>query len=247
MKLDGKDRESVTIGYGATDIVAVGDSVWITSDLSQKLVRINGRTRALELDRPLSAQPRLIAPGPGGSVLVAEADDDVSPAVLVRYDRAGNAMWTRPFARGISAMIWARDRAWVAEGSRERVVPVRADGTLERHLNTDGVVDELAYGSGRLWGSVKDTDAIEYSDMRLRNFFFEEFRGSPAQIAAAHDRMFVARKGLHVLSTVRVRGRRLLVENIRRRMPRNPYAVTAAAGHIWVTSLSEDSLARIDW
>ena len=105
---------------------------------------------------------------------------------------------------------------------------------------------ELAYGDGHVWASVRGDDSVARIDPRTEQVVHTEVGGSPAGIALAGGRVFVASNTRHrVLVLDPVRFRRGAVQALR--VPPNPYAVTAGGGHVWVAGIGGHTVTRIDY
>jgi DNA-binding beta-propeller fold protein YncE len=101
----------------------------------------------------------------------------------------------------------------------------------------------LAWGAGHVWATSPDDNALAKIDPRTRAASTVTVGHFPMQIAVTGGRVFVACVNDSVLSVVDPRSMRLIGQV---RVPLNPFGVAADAHHVWVTSLSEQAVARVD-
>jgi streptogramin lyase len=68
---------------------------------------------------------------------------------------------------------------------------------------------------------------------------------TPAGLAVAHGNVFVASNTDHTLVRLAPQSGEPIGKPMR--VPRNPFAVAAGQGHVWVTGTASDTLTRIDY
>ena len=68
---------------------------------------------------------------------------------------------------------------------------------------------------------------------------------TPVGLAVAHGNVFVASDTDHTLVRLAPKTGEPIGKPIR--VPRNPFAVAAGAGHVWVTGSAGNTLTRIDY
>ena len=102
----------------------------------------------------------------------------------------------------------------------------------------------MTFGGGRLWACVGDADNLVRIDPQTTGVVTMAGPRDPAGLAVAGGHVFVASNTRHrvaVLDPARPRRRPLAAM----RVPLNPYAMAAGAGHVWVTGIASDTLTRI--
>ena len=133
--------------------------------------------------------------------------------------------------------------AWVALGDR-KLARVAPSGATTVPATLSGQADHLAYAAGRVWASIPSEDTVERIDLG---------EGREVQIAAGRNPAGIAVAGglAYVASQARARvdvfDPDVDVRHVRTiRTPPTPYAVAADGRRVWVTSLSDDTVTRID-
>jgi streptogramin lyase len=104
---------------------------------------------------------------------------------------------------------------------------------------------DLAYGGGRVWASLPDADSIARYDPPTRLVVLTRAGSSPAELAVAGGRVFVASYTDHTVVVVDPETMKTIGDPLH--MPFNPWAVEAGAGHVWVSGLGSNTLSRIDY
>jgi outer membrane protein assembly factor BamB len=104
---------------------------------------------------------------------------------------------------------------------------------------------ELTYGAGHVWASVPADDSVARHDPRTELVLTNEVAGRPAGLAVAGGRVFVASNTDHTLVTLDPKTGEPVGEPLR--VPSNPWAVAAGAGHVWVSGVAGNTLTRIDY
>jgi predicted Ser/Thr protein kinase len=235
-------------GAGATALAADGDRVWVAKRVTGRVLAFDARTGddapAAHISVP--GPPVAVAAGPSGLWVVARDGAPDQPATLYRYERSGTGVpWSHTFPDGVLAIALGEDAAWLALANR-RLIRVRSGGEPE-HINWLGAqAEHLAFGAGHLWASLPEQDAVVRVDPEPRGETPPAGVGrSPAGLVVSAGRLFVASRTRNRVDVLSTRGWR---DPRRHRVPVDPepYALAAGAGHVWVTSLSHDTVTRID-
>ena len=124
--------------------------------------------------------------------------------------------------------------AWVALGDRGSCAsrrPAPDDGRRSRSRPA-----ALAYGAGRVWATIPTDDHVERIDPATGETRQIAAGRSPAGIALAGGRVYVASEHAHRVVVFDPRAATAATCGPIRVAP-NPYAVAAGAGHVWVTGL----------
>jgi hypothetical protein len=239
------------IGIGGWSIAGGFGSLWVAAPDRGRVLRLDpstGRvmTQILPPAAPFAAVPerdgvwvatRSAAPPPGSA-------SSVTPGLLLRYGGGGGLRYRVPIARGIRAVAVGGGSVWVSVSRGARILELSGDGRhVRRRILLPQPANALTYGAGHLWASLPTHNAVVRVDRRGEPEVTSRVGASPAQMAVVGDSVFVACNTDHRVDLLDVdTGRR------RRRslaMPANPYAVTAAAGDVWVTGLG-NTVTRIE-
>jgi DNA-binding beta-propeller fold protein YncE len=233
------------IGRGAVSIAAYGDSVWVAITRQGRVVELDSRTGKVRRRLPVPVGPVLVAAGPSGLWVVGHGQG-AAPDVLFRYDRAGRLMGQAEVQDDVTALAVGGGTAWIAHaGVPRRILGYDAKLRVRHSTWPEGDVGSLAYGGGRVWASIPDDDSVARFDPRTGQIVISGAARSPAGLAVAGGSVFVASNTDHTLAVIDPdRPRRV---ELRLRLPLNPWAVTAGAGHVWVTGLGGNTLTRIDY
>ena len=103
----------------------------------------------------------------------------------------------------------------------------------------------LAFGAGRVWASIPDAASVARIHPRTDQVVTSEVGGRPQGLAVAGGRVFVAGNTSHRVAIVDPERMRRPARRLK--VPANPYALTAGAGHVWVTGLGANTLTRLDY
>jgi streptogramin lyase len=164
---------------------------------------------------------------------------------LLRYDLDGRRRLQRvPIAPGAAAIAAGAGSVWVATTREHRVIRVRPGAARPRAWTSlSEAATALAYGEGRVWASIPSADALAQIDVRTRREF--EFRAAerPARLVVTAGHLFVASFIANTL--VKVDPRTLRPDPHQVPVGRNPFAVAAGGGDVWVTGLADGTLTRV--
>ena len=234
------------VGRGAASIAGAGDVVWVAKPPTGNVLGLDARGGDLVRTVPVPLPPRRVAAGPSGLWVAAWETAD-GPAVLYRFDPAGEQLLGETaFPDGITAITLGAGAAWVALTGERRVMRVAPGRPAQHGAWLAAPAGELAYGAGRVWASIPTADSVARIDPGGRPTITTAVGRRPAGLAVADGRLYVAsntRHRLEVLDPDRIRRG----AEQRLRMPPNPYAVAAGAGHVWVTGMGANTLTRIDY
>jgi DNA-binding beta-propeller fold protein YncE len=233
------------VGLGAAAIARDGDTVWVANRRRRAVLGISARTgKAIHrLDTPLPAIG--VAAGPSGLwVVMREAPG--APATLQRFDREGvEPLETIAVPSGISAITLGGGYVWLALERLRRVMRVEPGAEKAEHAGwLSAPANELAYGAGYVWASVRENDSVARIDPRSTLAPETPVGRNPAQLVVARNRVFVASQLDDRVVVLDPRSGEPVGTALR--VPGDPYAVAAGAGHLWVTGIGGNTLTRID-
>ena len=187
-------------------------------------------------------RPVLLAVGRRG-VWIATQEQDDSPGALQLFD---GSSWSAPIPveQRINALAYGDGHLWVALEQGEEILRLESTGRLEHAAWLHEPATELTYGAHRLWAALEGGEEVERIDPVGERTATISLRGRPAQITLARGKVFVVCGTIHRLAVFTLTG-----ETPERTidLPDDPYAITSGGGHLWVTSLGDRQLARIDW
>jgi hypothetical protein len=235
------------VGRGASDIAAHKNTIWVSVPTRGEVVRVDPRSGHAKTRIQPPVQPVRVALGRSGLWVVGRGASSDDPDVLFHYDRAGaQILHQTEFRNRISAIMLADDAVWVALHDEPRIVRLSLTAQRQWGATLTGPASALAYGGGYVWATVDEDDAVARVDPDSNGqAVTTDAAREPGQIAFARGRVYVASTIDHRVLVLdpkhpRDEGRSLP-------MPLNPYAVTAGAGHVWVTGLARNTLTRIDF
>jgi streptogramin lyase len=239
----GKLREPTPgVGLGAGSIVADGDAVWVGEKRSNQVVRIDSASARVTRRRSVPGPPQHIAIGPSGlwiAIPAAQGDE------LLRYDRTGARLRDRVHvSHGINAMALSADALWVAE----RGVPKVARLDLRRlRLRDVARLHDVAVGldlaAGYLWAELPG-DRLVRVDMRTGVPVATVAGHTPTQVVGAGGRVYVASSADHTVLVLDPRTTDPIGKPLH--VGLNPFALATDGRTVWVTSLGENAVTRID-
>jgi len=235
------------VGAGGADMAADRGRVWVAKRVTGGVLGLDAESGALVSRVPVPLPPVHVAAGSTGLWVAGRtAPDDTD--VLYRYERTGAGppeQWE--FPDGIAAITLGDGAAWVASVREKRIRRVVPGASRPEHAGwLEDPAETLAYGAGHVWASIPSIDSVARVDPRTEEVVTTDVRGRTAGLAVAGDRVFVAADTQH--SVLVLDPRRFKRQPLQRlRVPANPGAMTAAAGHVWVAGIAGNTVARIDY
>jgi DNA-binding beta-propeller fold protein YncE len=233
------------VGRGAANIAGDGDTVWVAKRATSAVLRLDSRSGALVRRIATPLPPARVVAGPSGLWVVGRETKD-GPATLFRYGDAGDLLDQTQFADGIEAIALGGGAAWIGLAGAQRIMRVAPGKPAEHAAWLTHPASALAWGSGHLWASVQDDNSVARIDPRTQQVVTTDVGPRPAGLAVAGGRLFVASNTTHTVAVIDPeRVQRKPVSRLS--VPPNPSAVTAGAGHVWVTGLGANTLTRLDY
>jgi predicted Ser/Thr protein kinase len=234
-------------GAGAWSIAGDGDSVWVAVPRRGKVLRIDARSGRIRGRIRTAHTPVAVAVDPRAVWIVGRHSRDVpvpgETDMVYRYSRSGRLLVSIPVPLEVSSIAPAPGGVWIGVNLKPKILHYSEAGRRLRPVRVTAPVSELAFGAGSLWGSVASLDAVAQVP-RGQPSSATSIGHAPKELAVANGRVFVATHTDHKVVVVDARtgspSRHDLDVGL------NPQAVTAGAGHVWVTGLGDNSLTRID-
>jgi hypothetical protein len=232
------------IGRGAVSIAAHGGSLWVAISRQGRVIELDSVTGRVRRRLRIPVTPILVAAGAGG-LWVAGHRSGPSPDVLFHFNHAGRRLGKVDVRDDITALEAGGNRAWVAHSGVPRILGFDAGLRVRDRAWLTDEAGTLAYGGGRLWASIPADDSISRYDPRRKLIVTTVAARRPTGLAVAGGRVFVASNTNHTVVVVDPETSRPDGEPLR--VPLNPWAVAAGAGHVWVSGIGESTLSRIDY
>ena len=234
------------VGRGASDIAADENTIWVTVPRRGEVVRVGPRSGHVEERIEPPVEPVRVALGRSGLWVAGRGASDADPDVVLHYDRSGAPLPHRAeFRNRISAIRLGDGAVWVALKTEPRIVRLSLTAQREGGATLTGPASALAYGGGYLWASVPEDDAAARVHPGTGQAVTTDAAREPGQIAFARGRVYVASTIDHSVLILDPKHPRKKAESLP--VPLNPYAVTAGAGHVWVSGLARNTLTRLDF
>jgi streptogramin lyase len=227
------------VGPGTSDLAGASDELWAANTRTRTVVRIDARTGRVTARLRLPAPPIAVVID-RGSIWVATG------AAVLRYDRGSRRRLERvAMPGGVAAMTVGPGGVWVAERHTPTVAFVRA-GTkrLVSRVRLSGQPYDLDFGDGYLWASIRADDSVARIEPKTRAVVTVAAARRPSRLAVACGLVFVAGFTDHAVVTIDPRKS----QPVGKRLPAglNPFALVADGRRVWVTSVGDNSVTRLD-
>jgi hypothetical protein len=242
----GRQRAYDTgVGRGSSAFSRGADTVWVLVASDRRVLALSAATGAIRLRLPVPYKPVVIAADRAGGVWVGirPGGRRGGPDRLIHYDRNGHPLAQGVVRNGLSSIAVGGGAVWVAATRKPRVV--RYDRVAVRptwSAGTPGPAHHLVYAGGHVWASCDD--GLARIDPVDRGSPFRSVGHGLQELAVVRGLVFVAAAGDEQLEVID--GRSLAPAHAPLRMPLNPWAVTADSRHVWVTSVGENAVTRVD-
>jgi hypothetical protein len=233
------------VGPGSTAFARGPGVVWVLVGSRRQVLGLSAVNGAVRHRLTVPYKPVVIAADPVGGVWVGirPRGRRGGPDQLVHYDSTGRLLAQGVVRNGLNSIAVGDGAVWVASTRRPRVVRYNATSVEPMWSGgTPGSAHHVVFAEGHVWASCDDGLArIDPADHRS---VFQAVGHGAQELAVTHGLVFVAAtedQRLEVLNA-----RTLQPAHAPLRMPLNPWAVTADSRHVWVTSVGEDAVTRVD-
>ena len=237
--------DGTVVGRTVVGLAPTGSDVWVALARPGRIVRLDPSGNVAPPPLNLPRDPTAID-ATDDAVWVAMRGGDGEPDTVLRYDpetRRRTARFEVPGrARAIAA---APDGVWVAHLDTPTVAHLDAETGRETvSVRLRQPAYDLAWGAGHAWASLRTDDTLARIAPRTGALVSIVGPRRPMQIAVAGGLVFVTGFADHTVgvidpSTARSVGQPLPVGL-------NPFAIAGDSEHVWVTSLGNNSVTRLD-
>jgi DNA-binding beta-propeller fold protein YncE len=244
--LDGtRRRHGPRLGFGITDITDRRGELWVTVAVARQVVRVRAAT-GHQIGNPIAmmGEPRAIDAGEG-AVWVAE-QSPVGPDYLVEIDpHTATVVGRVPIAEGINDIRAANGAVWVL--GRRAPVLIKVSGATRQPLVRIKVgrhAERVDAAAGYVWATDYGDDEVTRVDPKGPKSVKIDVPGKPYGLHARDDGVWVACYGDQSVVRIDPRAGRVVGQPIR--VGFNPVGVDISGHSVWVTSVSDNRLTRID-
>jgi predicted Ser/Thr protein kinase len=236
------DGVQTRIGEGALSITADGDAVWVAIGRRSQVLKVDAQNGRVTDRLHVPRAPWVLAAN-GGALFVA-ARTFGGPDLVLHYDAAGHLRDRHYVPDDITALAVGHGRVW-AGTTKSRVFSFDLQLRQKSPFWLTAPAAAMTYGAGYLWASVPGADAVARYDPRTNSVVTNNAGHRPAGLVVAHGSVFVASNTDHHL--IRLAPRTGEPVGAPLRVPDNPWAVAAGAGHVWVSGIGANAVSRIDY
>ncbi|HVF79069.1 MAG TPA: protein kinase [Solirubrobacteraceae bacterium] len=245
----GEADGRLNVGDGASSIAAGFDSVWVTKESTNTVLRINARTRrrvpggAIEIARP--GRNVAVATGAGAVwVGVRNSDsDDRSPESVVRIDPGTGDQREIAVERGVQDLAVGAGAVWVTNRFSSTVTRIRTSDGSSTRVRVGAAPRGIAVGEGAIWVAAAGDDEITRINPRSLETTSIALQAIPERVAVGGKSVWVTAKEAGRLIRIDADTRKVLE---RVDTGSRPYALDITRGRaVWLTVLDDDGLQRV--
>jgi hypothetical protein len=226
-------------------MAATRDALWVAITRGQRLMRLDP-VRGRPIGPPVALEARPTAVAARGRDVWVGMELPEGGGEVARVDaETGEVEAAVRGAGGIAAIVFARGSLWTLHGAPVRLVrrDLRSGEPLGRIPLPGTGVGDLALGSGALWATVREEDALMRYELRTGNLATIAVGDRPAGVAVHDGSVWVAANGSSTV--VRVDAASARVVGAPLPVPLNPYSIAAGPGGVWVTCVGESVVVRV--
>lgn len=225
-------------GGGVRTVALDGDIMWVTSGLARELVRINVRTNLVENAYPIDAYVEGVVVG-GGYLWLLSYDND---GEVLRFDpNDGVVDLAIPLGSSPGGAKWFGDRLWVSNADGQ-LRQISADGEIQS--TTSGELKGMAFGV--LWVIDPETRVMrDYTAQGPGDVAIPTEGMLVGQVIEGGGYLWVLEADLSIIGSVhRYEPEGAGPTSVR--VGFGAHSLVELGGSIWVTSLWDQTLTRID-
>jgi streptogramin lyase/predicted Ser/Thr protein kinase len=248
---DGKGaRRTIKLPWasGTTSVAAGFGSLWVTNGDQARLVRVDPVSGHLQGDRLVGSGEAVVVVAGEGAIWVGRRAKRASdpPSAIVKVDPRGGDTKEILFGQeGIGDIAIGGGYVWVPNRRRSRLSRIDPSSG-ERRSTPIGLGDHrVAFGADQVWVTNYDDGTISQNNRSLSNAATDALnvRG-PLDLTVSGSTVWVASKLDEAVVRLDARTGKTIGEPIA--VGRNPFAIVAHGGHVWVTNLASATVSRID-
>jgi hypothetical protein len=238
------------VGVGTVDFAVDRSSVWVISSRERRLRRVDLESgRRIGAPTSLSGTPIAVAADPGRAAvwIGITGDSPRREGRLVRvHARTGKVLKEVTLPRRVTQLVALPGAVWVLARNAPELLEVDpTTGAVRRTIELPAEhTSFLSYGERMLWATVRDDDQLIRIDPRSGDYGTLSLSENPAWVDVHDGHAWVALNGSNELARVSTASMQPVGEPLV--MPVNPYAVAAGPSGVWVTSVADRRLVRID-
>jgi DNA-binding beta-propeller fold protein YncE len=242
----GRERRAhPKIGRDITAIVSYRGSVWLAVGETGEVVRVDGRTGKVRTRIRTTGKPRRLAVASNG-VWVGTDWERGGAGQLLHYDFSGRLRQTLVVNEGVGGLVATADALWVIKSRTYKVARLLpGSDVLQDWAALPSPAHSMSYGRGALWVTMQLEDAVARIDVDGPEMVTAAAGHSPAHSVMAGGRLWVAARNDHSVVILDPESLVPIAEPVR--VGLNPFALVADRRSVWVTSLGESTLTRIDY
>lgn len=238
-------RRGPHLGFGITDIVHRRGELWVTVAVAQEVVRVRASTgRPIGHPIAMLGRPRAIDAGEG-AVWVAEQTPG-GPDNLVEIDpHTATIVGRLQLPEGINDIRAANGAVWVLGRLKPNLIKVSgATGRPVVRIPMGHHAERVDVAAGYVWVTDYGDNEVTRVDPKGPKSVTVTVPGRPYGLHARDDGVWVACYGDQSVVRIDPRGVRLVGKPTR--VGFNPVGVDVSGHSVWVTSVADNRLTRID-
>ncbi|MET0600698.1 MAG: hypothetical protein ABW167_01805, partial [Baekduia sp.] len=234
---------------GTTSVAAGFGSLWVTNGDQARLVRIDPVSGHVQGDRLVGSGTADVVAAGEGAVWVGQRARRTTgpPSSIIKVDPHGGATKEILFGQeGVGDITTGGGYVWVPNRRRNRLSRIDP-GSGERRSTPIGFgKHRVAFGANQVWVTNYDDGTISQNNRSLSNAVTDALavRG-PLDLVVSGTTVWVASYLDDAVVRLDARTGKTIGEPIP--VGRNPFAIVARRGHVWVTNLASGTVSRIDF
>ena len=230
----------IPVGAGPTSVTTGGDAVWVVDTTDGTVDRIDPTTRTVRQTVRVGDGPSGIAFGDGSIWVSNGLSGTVSRIDAVTSNVVGTPI---PVGNDPAGIVYAAGAIWVANTGDDTIT--RIDVATDEPKTLPIAANELAFGAGTLWASVRATNEVVRIDPSTGDIVAPITVGNgPSGIAFGRGFAWVVNSLDGTLSKIDPETNS--VATTIAAIGNGPTAVAVDAGGVWVSNQFDGTVARID-
>jgi DNA-binding beta-propeller fold protein YncE len=233
---------TVAVGADPIGIVADEHAVWVVSEGSHEVYRINPNSLAVEAIIPISSRPLLAAAG-AGAIWVTLPDT----SRVIRIDPMQNKV-TNTIAVGANPSGLAADEryVWVAnQGGRKLTYIDATTGNVEGEVDVGTAPSFVEIADDAVWVAVQGRRSVVRIDPNNKEVVAKiQVRGTPMTLVGHEGAIWVTLISENTVLQIDTQSNEMVGDPIP--VGERPMGIAASDSGIWVANFGDGSLGRIE-